>query len=388
MSEVESGASPLQQIQNTAQTFTARSSQPKSCMHTPNSWSNMSTELPDDVNSTTENEFYTDLDYSAFEIRCDKPSIRAFRSWFLPTIYTIICLLALVGNFLVILTYLYFKRLKTMTDVYLFNLAIADLLFAISLPFWAASIMNTWHLGVYPCKAMFTIYKVSFFSGMFLLTCISIDRYFSITKAVSAHRCRSNAVFYGQVSSVATWLMALTLSVPDMVFSDVSSNGTCMANSKYEIYHVGMVISQMVLGFIIPTVVMGFCYICIIKTLMQAKNFERNKAFKVIISVVSVFVFSQLPYNVVMGAAAKNTTDCRKDNTYFYAMDVTRAVAFLRCCLNPFLYAFVGVKFRNDLLRLLKELGCLPKSYFTYTHCRRRRSSTGLDTETTTTFAP
>lgn len=355
------------------------------------SWSNVTAEYNNmDNNSTTEYEYSTEtVDYSDLELMCDRGSNRSFRAWFLPTIYTIICLLALMGNFLVILTYLYFKRLKTMTDVYLLNLAMADLLFAISLPFWAASFMSKWHLGQYPCKAMFTIYKVSFFSGMFLLTCISVDRYFSITKAISAHRCRSSAVFYGQVSSLVTWVMAVIFSVPDMVFAEVNINGTCIANgNNYEDYRIRMLVSQMVLGFILPAVVMGFCYICIIKTLIQAKNFERNKAFKVIIAVVSVFVFSQLPYNVVMGVTTQETTDCNKDKSRLYALDVTRAVAFLRCCVNPFLYAFIGVKFRNDLLKLLKDLGCIRKSHLMYRYCGKRRSSVGLDTETTTTFSP
>ncbi|XP_051986567.1 C-C chemokine receptor type 7-like [Xyrauchen texanus] len=358
--------------------------------HIKQSWSNDTTGYQAEEKLTTEYEYSTEVvDYNGLEMMCEKMANRKFRAWFLPTIYTIICLLALMGNFLVILTYLYFKRLKTMTDVYLLNLAMADLLFAISLPFWAASFMSKWHLGQYPCKAMFTIYKVSFFSGMFLLTCISVDRYFSITKAVSAHRCRSNAVYYGQVSSLVTWVMAVTFSVPDLVFSEVNFNGTCVANGKdYEDYHVRMLVSQMVLGFILPAIVMGFCYICIIKTLIQAKNFERNKAFKVIIAVVAVFVFTQLPYNVVMGVTTQVTMDCHNDNSRLYAMDVTRAVAFLRCCVNPFLYAFIGIKFRNDLLKLFKDLGCIRKSHLLYTHCGKRRSSVGLETETTTTFSP
>ncbi|XP_077055568.1 C-C chemokine receptor type 7 [Siphateles boraxobius] len=354
--------------------------------HIKKSWSNETTVYQSTAEYGDSSE---PMDYSDHVLLCEKGLNRTFRDWFLPTIYTIICLLALVGNFLVILTYLYFKRLKTMTDVYLLNLAMADLLFAISLPFWAASFMSKWYLGLYTCKAMFTIYKVSFFSGMFLLTCISVDRYFSITKAVSAHRCRSSAVYYGQVSSLVTWVMAGIFSVPDMVFSEVNVNGTCVENgSKYEVYRIRMLVSQMVLGFILPAIVIGFCYICIIKTLTQAKNFERNKAFKVIIAVVAVFMFSQLPYNVVMGVTTQDTTDCAKDNGRLYAMDVTRAVAFLRCCVNPFLYAFIGVKFRNDLLKLFKELGCLKQSHLMYTYCGKRRSSVGLDTDTTTTFSP
>ncbi|XP_048022467.1 C-C chemokine receptor type 7-like isoform X1 [Megalobrama amblycephala] len=328
--------------------------------HIKRSWSSENTEYQLEEKSTIEYEYSTEVvDYSGLEIICEKGSIHTFRAWFLPTIYTIICLLALVGNFLIILTYLYFKRLKTMTDVYLLNLAMADMLFAISLPFWAASSMRMWYLGLYTCKAMFTIYKVSFFSGMFLLTCISIDCYFSITKAVSAHRCCSSAVYYGQVSSLLVWVMAVIFSVPDMVFSEVNVSMTCVASgSNYDDYRIKILVSQMILGFIIPAVVIGFCYICIIKTLNQAKNFERNKAIKVIIAVIAVFVFSQLPYIVVMGVTTQETMECNKDSS-LYAMDVTRAVAFLRCCVNPFLYAFIGVNFRNDLRKLLKDLGCI-----------------------------
>ncbi len=44
-----------------------------------------------------------------------------------------------VGNLVVVWIYLNFRRrLKTMTDVYLLNLAVADLLFLVTLPLWAA----------------------------------------------------------------------------------------------------------------------------------------------------------------------------------------------------------------------------------------------------------
>lgn len=317
---------------------------------------------------------------------CVKDSNRNFRAWFLPTIYSIICCLAVLGNFLVILTYVHFKRIKTMTDIFLLNLAVADLLFAFSLPFWAASVMAKWSLGQFLCKSMYTIYKITFFSGMFLLTCISVDRYFSITKAVSAHRCRSNTFRYGRISSLVTWVMAVFFSLPEIIYSNVNSNNTCVAyNTGQEDLRISMLVSQMVLGFVLPALVMVFCYSCIIKTLMQARNFERNKALKVIFAVVAVFVTSQLPYNVVMGLSMHNTTVCNLDNNLLYAMDVSRGIAFLRCCVNPFLYAFIGVKFRNDLLRLMKALGFSSPSHVIYSG--KRKSSAGLDTDTTS-FSP
>lgn len=334
-------------------------------------------------------------DYANVEVLCVKENNRQFRAWFLPTVYSIICFMALVGNFLVILTYVYFSRLKTMTDIYLLSLGVADLLFALTLPFWAASIMTKWVLGSFLCKAIHTVYRITFLSGMFLLTCISVDRYFAITKAVSAHRCRSRAIYIGKVSSLVIWLVAVLFSIPEMIYTQISVNETC------ELYHkqsvkmvVSMQVTQLVLGFAIPTLVMVFCYSSIVRTLVLARSFEKNKAIKVIFAVVSVYLFCQIPYNFVLvlktvDTATGGTKSCALSNALMYAMDVTSALAFLRCCINPFLYAFIGVKFRHDLLKLLKDLGCMsPALFYQLTSCTRRRSVGGMETETTNSFSP
>ncbi|XP_070683812.1 C-C chemokine receptor type 7 [Pempheris klunzingeri] len=343
---------------------------------------------------------YTYQDYSAFSVNyddfpvlCVKESNRQFRLWFMPTFHSIICLLGLAGNILVILTFFYFRRLKTMTDVYLLNLSFADLLFALSLPFWAANSMAEWVLGLVLCKAMHTIYKVSFYSSMFLLSFISVDRYFAIAKAVSAHRHRSQAMFLSKVSSAAIWVMALIFSIPEMHYTTINNNTCTPYSSNSDKLRVTVQASQIVLAFVLPLLVMSFCYSSIVHTLCQARNFERNKAIKVILAVVAVFLVCQVPYNLVLFwntviTAQGGAKSCSYDNRLLYATDVTQCMAFLRCCLNPFVYAFIGVKFRHDLLKLLKDLGCMSQErFFRYT-CGRRRSSGATDTDTTTTFSP
>ncbi|KAM9363570.1 C-C chemokine receptor type 7 [Symphorus nematophorus] len=353
--------------------------------------------LSDYEDNTTTTMSYTDydvsVDYSEFPVLCVKEANRQFRLWFIPTFYSIICFLGLAGNLLVILTFFYFKRLKTMTDVYLLNLSFADLLFALSLPFWAANSMAKWVLGLVVCKAMHTIYKVSFYSSMFLLCFISVDRYFAIAKAVSAHRHRSQAMFLSKVSSVVIWVMAFIFSIPEMKYTTINNDTCTPYSSNSDKLRVTIQTSQIVLAFALPLLVMSICYSSIVQTLCQARNFERNKAIKVILAVVAVFLVSQVPYNVVLFwhtvlTAHGGTDDCNYENNLLYATDVTQGMAFLRCCLNPFVYAFIGVKFRHDLLKLLKDWGCMSQErFFRYT-CNRRRSSGATDTETTTTFSP
>lgn len=61
------------------------------------------------------------------------------------------------GNWTVLWVLLCFIRLKTMTDVFLLNLVISDILLAVSLPLWAYTSQN---LG--SCKFITGVYQVGF----------------------------------------------------------------------------------------------------------------------------------------------------------------------------------------------------------------------------------
>ncbi|XP_018431566.1 PREDICTED: C-C chemokine receptor type 7 [Nanorana parkeri] len=309
--------------------------------------------------------------------------------------YGIIFSIGLAGNGLVMLRYIYFNRLKTGTDYYMLNLAIADMVFLITLPFWAASIVRTWIFGKEFCKVIYGLYKMSFFSGMFLLMSVSVERYFAIVQAPSAHRHRSKTVWISKISSLGIWVLAFLLSVPEFIYSGVkeyNSEKNCVIYSdNIQSLNAGLKIAQMASGFLLPLIIMFFCYSMIIVTLLHARNFEKYKAIKVIIAIVIVFVVFQLPYNCVMLIKAfDNSTQCHTSKTIDFADDVTYSLACLRCCLNPFLYVIIGVKFRNDLCKFFKDLGCMSQEKFAKWSTAKpsKRSSFAMETDTTTTFSP
>ncbi|KAM4623022.1 C-C chemokine receptor type 7 [Discoglossus pictus] len=352
-----------------------------------------------DANDYDESAEVSTLDYNTYEVQCQKSDVRHFLSAFLPAMYAIICIIGVIGNGLVMVTYVYFKRLKTGTDFYLLNLAIADLVFLLTLPFWAVSVAtSSWVFGNNMCKIIYCLYKMSFFSGMFLLMCVSIERYFAIVQAPSAHRHRSKTVLISKLSSVGIWIFAFFLSIPELIYSGVVHNENGDNIDRCRIFSQNiqslsakLKIPQMVFGFIFPLLIMSTCYCMIIKKLLQARNFEKYKAIKVIIAIVIVFVVFQLPYNSVMLIKTfTNTTVCQISKQMDIADEVTLSLACFRCCLNPFLYAIIGIKFRNDLCKLFKELGCLSQERFSgwSTAKANKRASFATDTDTTTTFSP
>uniref|UniRef100_A0A3Q1GJF4 Chemokine (C-C motif) receptor 6a n=1 Tax=Acanthochromis polyacanthus TaxID=80966 RepID=A0A3Q1GJF4_9TELE len=193
-----------------------------------------------------------------------------------PYINSIICILGFVGNSLVIVTYAFYEKIKSMTDIYLLNVAIADLLFVLALPLIIYNEFSSWSMGPVACKLLRGSYSINLYSGMLLLACISIDRYIAIVQARRSFRLRS--------------------------------------------------LSYMVV----------------------------------------VFIACHLPYNVVLLYDTVNMfeqAECEDLDRLQTVLMVMQSIAYLHCCLNPVLYAFVGVKFRNHFRRIFQDLCCRGKKY-------------------------
>nr|QZC92264.1 chemokine (C-C motif) receptor 6a [Sebastes schlegelii] len=306
-----------------------------------------------------------------------------------PYVHSIIFILGFVGNSLVIITYACYKRTKSMTDVYLLNVAIADLLFVVSLPLIVYNELSLWSMGPVACKLLRGSYSVNLYSGMLLLACISTDRYIAIVQARRSFRLRS--LSYSRVICVVVWASAILLSVPtfyfynwyepshtkDIFMDEDEMNQTSEPpryvcefsfsdNTTARRTKVAVPSIQLAVGFFLPLLVMIFCYSAIILTLLKARNFQRHKAVRVVLVVVAVFIVCHLPYNVTLLYDTANMFElksCEDSDFLQSAKTVTQTIAYLHCCLNPVLYAFVGVKFRNHFRRIVQDLWCLGKKY-------------------------
>nr|XP_019964992.1 PREDICTED: C-C chemokine receptor type 9-like [Paralichthys olivaceus]XP_019964993.1 PREDICTED: C-C chemokine receptor type 9-like [Paralichthys olivaceus] len=318
--------------------------------------------------------FTTDDYYEDQDLMCDRAPVRTFRRLFEPPLFWMITLVGGAGNLAVVWIYLNFRRrLKTMSDVYLLNLAVADLLFLVTLPLWAAEASHGWNFGFALCKINSALYKVNLFSSMLLLTCISVDRYVVIVQSTRARNSQLERRRYSCLVCVGVWLLALLLATPELVFAtivNVDSQQYCrMVFPTYlgnctKIVVLSLLVSM---GFFLPFIIMAFCYSVIVAKLLNTRNFQKHKAMRVILAVVVVFVMSQLPYNGVLvmevtQASNMTMTDCEEVKRFDMLGQVLKSLAYMHACLNPFLYAFVGVRFRHDVLQLLhcSSSRCMP----------------------------
>ncbi|XP_016405700.1 atypical chemokine receptor 4-like [Sinocyclocheilus rhinocerous] len=336
-----------------------------------------------DHDNSSNHSDYDDKDFADFHTVCDKQEVRSFAGVFLPVVYTLALILGLAGNSLVVLVYLSHKSLRTLTDVFILNLAFADLLLLLTLPFWAADAVNGWEIGTAACKITSALYTTNFSCSMLLLACISIDRYRALARGSTTANApaRTNARRQRIIMCLLVWGLAIVLGLPDMVFYTVKMQHSSGRNSCRAVYPHSMAraakasleILDVSLSFLLPFLVMMICYCRVGIVLSQAatagvRGGRSWRAFRVLIAVVGVFLLTQLPYNVVKLVRALDViyilvTECEVSKNLDRANQITEGLALTHCCLNPVLYVFIGSSFKMHVLKLAKRCGQTGRGY-------------------------
>nr|XP_058140986.1 LOW QUALITY PROTEIN: C-C chemokine receptor type 10 [Dasypus novemcinctus] len=315
-------------------------------------------------------------DYEAYSSEplpelCYKADVQAFSRAFQPTVSLTVAALGLAGNGLVLATHLAARSAaRSPTSAHLLQLALADLLLALTLPFAAAGALQGWSLGSATCRAISGLYSASFNAGFLFLACISADRYVAIARALPAGP-RTSASGRARLVTVMVWLLSLLLALPALLFSrDRQRDGQrrcrlVFPESLTQTVKGGSALAQVALGFALPLGVMAACYALLGRTLLAARGPERRRALRVVVALVAAFVVLQMPYSLallldtadLLGARERS---CPASKRKDLALLVTGGLALARCGLNPVLYAFLGLRFRQDLRRLLRGGGCSP----------------------------
>lgn len=285
--------------------------------------------------------------------------------------YIIVFVFSIVGNSVVVYVICNMKKVKAST-VYLMHLALADLVFSLTLPFWAVYIHSGWIFGNFLCKLLSGFQEVALYGGVFLLACISVDRYFAIVRATRVLSSRHHLV---KLVCTVVWVVAGVLSLPVVIRRESMHDENLDRNICYENltgessnrWRVSFRVLRHTVGFFLPLVVMAVCYGWTVMVLFHTRSQQKQKAMRVILAVVLAFILCWLPHNITVlidtlrrgGSLEKGM--CETVYKVEAILNVTELLAFMHCAVNPVLYAFIGEKFRNQLLCLLHKHGLISK---------------------------
>lgn len=266
----------------------------------------------------------------------------------------------------------YQNKVKTMTDKYRLHLSVADLLFVLTLPFWAVDAASSWYFGRFLCVSVNMIYTINLYSSVFILAFISLDRYLAVMRPTDSHVIRqtlANKAIY-----VAVWLPAVLLTVPDMIFARTQSKEMIFIDNEDEtpqtystvicqrfypknssIWTAVFHLQHILAGFMLPGLIILICYCIIISRLSRGVRVHalKKKVLKTTVILIVCFFFCWLPYCIglfldTLIVLNVVSASCKMLEVLDKFIPITEALAFFHCCLNPILYAFLGVKFKKS----------------------------------------
>ncbi|XP_075213712.1 cholecystokinin receptor type A-like [Lycorma delicatula] len=135
------------------------------------------------------------------------------------SLYVAIFILAVSGNTLVLVTLAQNKRMRTVTNVYLLNLAVSDLLLGVfCVPFTlVGQVLRNFIFGALMCKLIPYFQAVSVSVGVWTLVAISLERYFAICRPLQSRRWQTQFHAYKMIACV--WLASLTCNAPILLVS-------------------------------------------------------------------------------------------------------------------------------------------------------------------------
>ncbi|CAG0879121.1 unnamed protein product [Darwinula stevensoni] len=290
-------------------------------------------------------------------------------------------LVAAGGNLIVIWIVLAHRRMRTVTNYFIVNLAVADTIVStLNVIFSFVYMLNShWPFGWTYCKICQFVAVLSVAGSVFTLVAIALDRFTAIMKPLKPRMGRKATL--GVI--VLIWTMASIVSLPMFIFATTTTlhyqNGDmrvlcytvwpdgASAPSYHEyIYNVVF----MVVTYFLPIAVMIYTYSRVgmelwgsqaIGEATQRQNetiHSKRKVVKMMIFIVLAFAICWLPYHVYFIVISVDPGI----NDLPYIQELYLAIYWLamsNSMYNPMIYCWRNQRFRRGFKIVFRFLPCV-----------------------------
>ncbi|XP_066909216.1 tachykinin-like peptides receptor 99D isoform X1 [Halyomorpha halys] len=303
----------------------------------------------------------------------EEPENQFILPWWKQLIWTFLfggmVIVATGGNLIVIWIVLAHKRMRTVTNYFLVNLAIADaMVSSLNVTFNYTYMVNSdWPFGRPYCKISQFVAVLSICASVFTLMAISVDRYMAIMHPLRPRMGRRMTLCI----AAGIWVIGSVFSLPMLIFfttyTQDFTNGDqrviCYAEwpdgsttVSYQEYLYNVLF--MVMTYFIPIGSMGFTYVrvgielwgsqsigeCTQRQLENIKS--KRRVVKMMMVVVAIFAVCWLPFHIYFII----TSHMPEIINLPYIQEVYLAIYWLamsNSMYNPMIYFWMNTRFRR-----------------------------------------
>uniref|UniRef100_UPI00398E75DC probable G-protein coupled receptor 132 n=1 Tax=Pristiophorus japonicus TaxID=55135 RepID=UPI00398E75DC len=309
----------------------------------------------------------------------------------LAAMYGVIFIVSFTVNLLTLWPIILQVKQKNTLGIYLLSLSISDLFYVLTIPLWVVYYYNghQWSLSWAACYFSGFMFYSNVYISVFLLCCISVDRYLAVVYPIESQSFRrpSKAV---QVS-LLIFLTIFALHLP-VLLGSIIQDGAHEEDNQTCFEHIPLIkpvaitnYFRFVAGFLVPLAVLIVCYQRICKGVKKSSTLgteQKAKVKRLSIAVILIFVVCFAPYHIILLLRTIIFTlmDCscyfeRNSHLYF---NISLALSSFNSAVDPILYVLVSDSVKKDLKKSFTSVG-----YAGFLK-RKANGSAGSSTKTTT----
>ncbi|XP_030418520.1 probable G-protein coupled receptor 25 [Gopherus evgoodei] len=320
-------------------------------------------------------------DYNLLQDTCP-PQDLPYACVYIPMLYFIAFFIGFIGNLLVIVLMAKKRGRKRLVDMFVLNLAVADLVFVLTLPFWAVSAAhgNKWYFGEGLCKFSSFIISVNRSSSILFLMGMSVERYLVVMKHVDSKSTGTKNCLI--IVCGCIWAVSLLLGIPSLMFRKLDTTGELCEDEDSVAFQV-LSLALLILTFLLPLGVILFCYCSISFKLLNHISLGKGtkNSLQIIFTIIGAFICCWLPFNAFKAflffSSMFQVADlsCRTLMALRRGLTISACLAFMNSCVNPIIYALMDRHFRRQLL---------PQRLWVCGTFQKTRQTSGLSFSSTT----
>ncbi|XP_065272202.1 urotensin-2 receptor-like [Emys orbicularis] len=273
------------------------------------------------------------------------------------TILSIMCVIGVTGNVYTLVVMCHYLRYSASMYIYIINLALADLLYLLTIPFIVGTyFIQEWYFGDVGCRILFSLDFLTMHASIFTLTVMSTERYFAVLKPLDTVK-RSKS--YRKAIAIVIWVVSLLLTLPMLIMIQLvqrDSKSICLptwSKLSYRIY-LTILFCTSIVG---PGVIIGYLYIRLARTywvsqtasFKQTKRLPNQKVLYLIFTIVLVFWACFLPFWIWQLLFQYYESFPLSPKAMRNINYLTTCLTYSNSCINPFLYTLLTKNYKEYL---------------------------------------
>lgn len=277
--------------------------------------------------------------------------------------YIVVFIIGLPANLVTVYLTLQQVCHKNVLGIYLFSLSLCDLTYLFTLPLWTVYVSRNheWPWSSMACKVTGFVFFNNMYISIFLLCCVSIDRYVAVVYAIESRGLRQKRI--AALIAFSIFMVVGLVHAPVFIMREgdaAQGSHRCFEPGQSSKMVTAFNYARFCIGFCIPLAILIFTNRAILANVQASTGLQPHQKEKVrylAVAVVALFLICFAPYHIILLMRAVTFHFPEQQECHFYTpYKISLGLSTFNSAINPILYVLSSNNIRQEIRRGMASL--------------------------------